>query len=154
MKHLLVACVLLAGLAAAPGAWAAGAPASVLGHWLTEPKDGIIEITQEADGTLQGRIVGGAYPGKKDAKNPDPARREQVLRGQVIMRGLKADGANRWSGGTIYDPEGGSTYKCYIELQADGKLKVRGYFGFALLGKSQSWTRYTGSSMDLPPPPK
>ena len=77
MKHLFVACVLLAGLAAAPGAGAAGAPAGVLGHWLTEPKDGIIEITQEADGTLQGRIVGGAYPGKKDADNPDPALRER-----------------------------------------------------------------------------
>lgn len=151
MKSVLVAGVLATVLAMASGAPAA-AP-GVLGHWLTQPKDGIIEVTQLADGSLQGRIVGGAYPGKKDANNPDPALRERVLRGQVIMQGLKRAGDNRWSGGTIYDPEGGSTYKCYVELQADGTLKVRGYIGFALLGKSQVWTRYTGTSMDLPPPP-
>ena len=155
MQRFLRACVLAFGLGLLAGhAAAAGNPAGVLGNWLTQPKDGIIEVSQLADGTLQGRIVGGAHPGKKDANNPDPALREQVLRGQVIMKGLKRDGDNRWSGGTIYDPEGGSTYKCYIELQADGTLKVRGYIGFALLGKSQTWTRYTGTSMDLPPPPK
>jgi uncharacterized protein (DUF2147 family) len=155
MKGLWIACAWGIGAAVAPAAVpATEAPAEVLGQWLTEPKDGIIEITQLADGSLQGRIVGGAYPGKKDANNPDPALRERVLRGQVIMRGLKHDGARRWSGGTIYDPDGGRTYRCYVELQADGSLRVRGYIGFALLGKSQTWTRYTGTSMDLPPPPK
>jgi uncharacterized protein (DUF2147 family) len=70
----------------------------------------------------------------------------------VILQGLKRDGDNRWSGGTIYKPNGGRTYKCYLELQPDGTLKVRGYIGFSLLGVSQTWTRYTGTSMDLPPP--
>ena len=144
----------LALACASPAEPAAAAPPAVLGNWLTEPKEGIIEISQADDGTLQGRIVGGAYPGKKDAKNPDAALRDRPLRGQLIMRGLKSDGANRWSGGTIYDPDGGTTYKCYVELRADGTLKVRGYIGFALLGRSQTWTRYTGTSMDLPPPPK
>jgi uncharacterized protein (DUF2147 family) len=156
MNRILIACALtLVALAAPCGAIAAGSsPAALLGHWLTQPKDGIIEITQLADGTLQGRIVGGAYPGKKDADNPDPALRDRALRGQVIMKGLKSDGDGRWSGGTIYKPDGGRTYKCYIELQTDGTLKVRGYIGFPLLGISQTWTRYTGTSMDLPPPPK
>jgi uncharacterized protein (DUF2147 family) len=131
----------------------ASAPAAApMGHWLTQPKDGIIEITQTGDGTLQGQIVGGAYPGKKDANNPDPALRDRPLRGQIILQGLKADGPGRWSGGTIYDPDSGRTYKCYIVLQPDGSLKVRGFIGFSLLGKSQTWTRYTGTSMDLPPP--
>lgn len=125
----------------------------VLGNWLTEPKDGIIQVTQAVDGTLQGRIVGGNEPGKLDSNNPDPTKRNQVLRGQVIMSGLKYDGDSKWSGGTIYDPKGGSTYKCKIELRADGSLKVRGFIGFALLGKTQVWTRYTGTSMDLPKVP-
>ena len=131
---------------------AADAPLGVFGHWLTEPKDGIIEVTQLGDGSLQGRIVGGAYPGKKDLDNPNPALRDRPLRGQVILRGLKRDGDHRWSGGTIYKPDGGRTYKCQLELQPDGTLKVRGYIGFSLLGVSQTWTRYSGTSMDLPPP--
>lgn len=141
--------VSLLWVAASLGAAPAAAP---MGHWLTQPKDGIIEITQTGDGTLQGQIVGGAYPGKKDVNNPDPALRDRPLRGQIILQGLKADGPDRWSGGTIYDPDSGRTYKCHIGLQADGSLKVRGYIGFSLLGKSQTWTRYTGVSMDLPPP--
>jgi len=156
MQRFFIACAV--ALAAVSASWnvvaAEAAPAALLGNWLNEPKDGIIEITQLPDGTLQGRIVGGAHPGKKDANNPDAALRDRVLRGQVIMKGLKKDGGNRWSGGTIYDPDGGRTYKCYIELQSDGRLKVRGFIGFSLLGKSQTWTRYTDASMDLPLPPK
>lgn len=132
------------------GAQADDLQAKVLGNWLTEPKDGIIQITQLSDGTVQGRIVGGNEPGKLDSNNPDPAKRNQVLRGQVIMSGLQYDSQGKWSGGSIYDPKGGSTYRCKIELQADGSLKVRGFIGFALLGKTQTWTRYSGSSMDLP----
>ncbi|MCC7462592.1 MAG: DUF2147 domain-containing protein [Gammaproteobacteria bacterium] len=153
MPRFLIAGALAFGLVLlAAVAGATGSPGGVLGRWLTEPKDGIIEITQLADGTLQGRIVGGAYPGKKDADNPDPALRERPLRGQVILRGLKSVGDDRWSGGTIYKPDGGRTYKCNVELRSDGTLKVRGYIGFSLLGVSQTWTRYTGTSLDLPPP--
>ena len=122
----------------------------VLGNWLTAPKDGIIQVSVASDGTLQGKIVGGDSPGKLDSKNPDQAKRTAVLRGQVIMQGLKYEGEGKWSGGTIYDPNSGSTYKCKIELRTDGTLKVRGFIGFSLLGKTQEWTRYTGTSMDLP----
>lgn len=125
----------------------------VLGNWLTEPKDGIIQISTAADGTLQGRIVGGNAPGKLDKENPDAAKRALPLRGQVIMSSLKYDGDGKWSGGSIYDPNSGSSYRCKIELNSDGSLKVRGFVGIALLGKSQRWTRYTGTSMDLPRAP-
>jgi len=151
---LALSALALLASTAARAAEDASAASALLGHWLTQPKDGIIEITETADHRLEGRIVGGAYPGRKDAKNPDAALRDRLLRGQVIMKGLKRDGDGRWSGGTIYDPDSGSTYRCYIELQQDGSLKVRGYMGFALLGKTQVWTRYAGTSMDLPPPPK
>lgn len=147
MLGLLLLCLnLCLGMQAQADEW----QSRVLGNWLTEPKDGIIQISTAADGSLQGRIVGGNEPGKVDSKNPDPAKRALPLRGQIIMQGLKYDGEGRWSGGTIYDPKGGSTYKCKIELRADGTLKVRGFIGFALLGKTQDWTRYTGTSMDLP----
>lgn len=155
MKLFSIACgvAVLATLAPGSAPAAEAAPAALLGNWLNGPKDGIIEITETANHRIEGRIVGGAHPGRKDANNPDPALRDRVLRGLVIMRGLKADGENRWTGGKIYNPDDGQTYRCYIELRSDGTLKVRGFIGFALLGKTQTWTRYTGTSMDLPPPP-
>jgi uncharacterized protein (DUF2147 family) len=129
------------------------AQTKIAGNWLTETKDGIIQISQATDGTLQGRIIGGNEPGKLDTKNPDATKRTLPLRGQVILYGLKYDGDGKWSGGSIYDPNGGSTYRCKVELNSDGTLKVRGFVGVALLGKSQRWTRYTGTSMDLPKAP-
>ncbi|MES1190936.1 MAG: DUF2147 domain-containing protein [Steroidobacter sp.] len=123
---------------------------AIQGNWLTEPQDGIIQITANAQGVYEGRIVGGNSPGKLDSNNPDPAKRTLVLRGQVIMHDMKYDGDGQWSGGTIYDPDSGSTYKCKLQLRDDGALKVRGYIGFSLLGRTQIWTRYTGTSMDLP----
>ena len=122
----------------------------ILGDWLTEPKDGIIQISLGADATYQGRIVGGSHPGRLDEKNPDATQRGKTLRDQVILRNLRYDGDGKWSGGTIYEPDSGRTYKCLVELIAPDSLKVRGFIGISLLGKPQLWTRYRGTSMDLP----
>ena len=118
--------------------------ARVVGNWLTEPRDGIIQLSVDSQGRLEGRIVGGNHPGLKDEKNPDPTRRGLEQRGQIILKDMHYDGDGRWSGGTIYKPGNGSTYRCKIELEGNDILKVRGYIGFALLGVTQKWTRYTG----------
>lgn len=144
---LLLGCSILSNPAHAADAALAG----VAGNWLTEPRDGIIQISVDAAGRLEGRIVGGNHPGLKDEHNPDPARRDAVLRGQVIMKNMKYDGAGHWSGGTIYKPDNGKTYKCKVALAGDDALEVRGFIGFSLFGITQKWTRYTGTSMDLPP---
>ena len=58
----------------------------------------------------------------------------------IIGRGLLTSDGELWREGTIYDPENGKTYKC--KMWFDGEtLRVRGYIGFALLGRSTSWTR-------------
>jgi uncharacterized protein (DUF2147 family) len=151
----VVATTLLAALAGACSVAAAdAAPASVAGNWQTEPDGGavgIVQISVDAAGNMQGRIVGGNHPGLKDVNNPDPAARSSALRGQLILRDMKYEGGGHWSGGTIYRASNGKTYKCNVTLGKDGKLNVRGYIGFSLLGSTQEWTRYTGTSMDLPP---
>ncbi len=121
------------------------------GNWLTEPRDGIIQLSVDAQGNLQGRIVGGNHPGLRDEHNPDATLRSRELRGQIILKDMKYDGNGRWSGGTIYKPDNGKTYKCKVELRGDDTLGVRGFIGFSLLGVTQTWTRYTGTSMDLQP---
>jgi uncharacterized protein (DUF2147 family) len=123
----------------------------ILGRWLTEARDGIIEITRAADQSYQGRIVGGDARRRLDRHNPDPGRRRQELLGQSILLGLHDDGEGKWSGGTIYDPDSGRTYRCNIELLDHDRLKLRGFIGLALLGRSQIWSRYLDAALLLPP---
>lgn len=123
---------------------------AITGNWLTEPKDGIIQLTIGADGKLEGRIVGGNAPERTDEHNPDASRRSALLRGQAIVHDLSYDGDGHWSGGTIYDPDSGRTYRCKMTMTGNDKLEVRGFIGFALLGRTQTWTRYNSTTLDLP----
>jgi uncharacterized protein (DUF2147 family) len=138
--------------AAGPAALMAQQATSVLGRWLTQPGDGIIEITRRADNTYQGTIIGGNAPHRVDEHNPEPGRRQQLLLGQVILKDMHEDGDGALAGGTIYEPDTGRTYKCRIETLDHDRLKVRGFIGVSLLGRSQVWTRFTGASLDLSTP--
>ena len=138
--------------AAGSGALLAQQASPVLGRWLTQPGDGIIEITRAGDNTYQGTIIGGNAPHRVDEHNPDAARRQQLLLGQVILKDMHEDGESALAGGTIYEPDTGRTYKCRIETLDHDRLKVRGFIGISLLGRSQVWTRFKGSSLDLSAP--
>lgn len=122
-------------------------PMSPVGRWKTiDDSTGktksIVELW-EKDGKVYGKIVDLINPDK-----PDPVcdkcegdQKNVKIIGMTILNGLKKDG-KEWSGGKITDPENGKSYKCYIEVQDGGKkLKVRGYVGFALLGRTQYWLR-------------
>lgn len=67
--------------------------------------------------------------------------KDKPLMGLRIIWNLSRNG-NQWSGGEILDPDSGKTYRCSIEL-ADGgkKLKVRGFIGVSLFGRTQYWLR-------------
>ena len=78
---------------------------------------------------------------KFDENNPDPALRSRPILGLDLIAGFTRDGRSEWKGGTIYDPRNGKTYKCVMKLQRDGSLKVRGYVGVPMFGKTVVWTR-------------
>ena len=63
-----------------------------------------------------------------------------AIEGMVIVEGLELNGKT-WEEGTILDPKSGKTYSCYITFDDDNTLKVRGYIGFSLLGRTQKWIR-------------
>ncbi|MEL1264053.1 DUF2147 domain-containing protein [Pseudoxanthomonas putridarboris] len=123
------------------------AAADAVGRWKTIDSDtgkakSIVEITQASDGTLTGRIVELLNPSK-----PNPLcdkckddRRNKPITGMEIIRGMKADGANAWSGGTILKPDEGKVYKSKMQLiEGGGKLEVSGCIAF--ICKSQTWIR-------------
>jgi len=55
--------------------------------------------------------------------------------GMTILQNMKKDG-DKYSDGTILDPEKGKTYQCKLWLEGNN-LKVRGYIGF--LYRTQTW---------------
>jgi len=136
----------------APAVAAADAQAKqILGRWLTETRDGIIEISLAADGTYQGQLIGGDQPKRVDTNNPDAARRSELLLGQVILLRLSYKGQAQWSGGSVYDPNSGRYYRCSVEMLDADHLRLHGFVGISILGRSQVWTRYTGTSLVLAP---
>jgi uncharacterized protein (DUF2147 family) len=144
----------------APGAATAQAdsatmPASdaVVGIWVTEEEDARIEIYREGD-RFDGKIVWIENPTytadedpvragqpRTDDDNPDPELRGQPILGMRLLHGFEYKGDRKWEGGRIYDPENGKTYKCKMRLE-DGVLKIRGYVGISLLGRTTEWRRY------------
>ncbi|WP_018985945.1 DUF2147 domain-containing protein [Methylophilus methylotrophus] len=70
-------------------------------------------------------------------------RKGQKIVGMTIAKHLKSSSkSNVYEGGEILDPENGKTYKCKMTLSPNGnELEVRGFIGFSLLGRSQTWKR-------------
>ena len=60
----------------------------------------------------------------------------------VFLRGFKKDSdENKWSGGTIYDAKNGKTYQAWIKMSDEKKMKLRGFIGISLFGRSDEWTK-------------
>jgi len=64
------------------------------------------------------------------------------LQGLEILRDLVLRD-DTYEDGNITDPENGKTYSCYLELVNPSKLKVRGFIGFSLIGRTQYWYKVT-----------
>jgi uncharacterized protein (DUF2147 family) len=134
----------------------ASAQQSVMGTWLTEAGTAQIRIEPCADaksGPVCGRIAQLINPkgpdGKVvapdsvvDSKNENASLRSRKMVGIPLLWGFKTTSdPNAFEGGQIYNGEDGKTYTANIGLQPDGKLRLRGYVGSPMFGKTQLWTR-------------
>lgn len=125
------------------------AQSSPVGKWRTiDDKTGkvksIVEITETADGTLQGKVLQVLDSDKGPHPVCDACKGEnhnKPIEGMVIAWGLRREG-DAWDGGQIMDPKNGKVYSAKMTLVDGGrKLEVRGYLGFSLLGRTQTWVR-------------
>ncbi len=121
----------------------------LLGYWLNEEQDGKIEIYKE-NGKYYGRLILLKNPiddetgkPKLDKKNDDESLKSRPLKGLLLMTDFVYDEDGVWEDGEIYDPKSGNTYSCYVKLESMDRLKVRGYIGISLLGRTTYWTRTT-----------
>ena len=72
--------------------------------------------------------------------NVKERKKDKPILGMDILSGLTKDD-DEWNGGTILDPKNGKEYKCYIKLLDNNTLKLRGYIGFSLIGRTALWKR-------------
>lgn len=126
-------------------------PDAVLGKWVTQSGDAHVEVTKDGN-VYTGKIVwlkDAVYPAEDaeagktvhDRENPDKALRDRPVVGLTILQGATYDKAGKYSGGKIYDPKEGKTYKCNITINGPDKLTLRGFIGVSLLGRNEEWTR-------------
>ncbi len=119
---------------------------SIFGEWKsidaeTGKIEAIITVYKENE-KVYAKIVDISNPADKNkiciyckGKNKD-----KPILGMIILDGLKEDG-DEWSGGKILDPKNGKRYACYIKLKDSNTLKLRGYIGISLFGRTEYWKR-------------
>jgi uncharacterized protein (DUF2147 family) len=118
--------------------------ASPIGLW--KGSDDTFEMS-ESEGELSAKIVALSEPNmtdgreKTDIYNPDATKRSRPIIGLVFITGCTKKSATRWENGTVYDPKDGKTYSCFVELQGSNRIKLRGFIGFAAIGRNYIWTR-------------
>lgn len=124
-------------------------PLSPIGRWKSVDdatgKVKAIVVIWEQDAKLYGKIEKLVDP---DPGDPDPrctrcagALKNRPLVGLRILWHLKKEG-DEWLGGKILDPNNGKAYRCSIAVEIGGKrLKVRGFIGLSMFGRTQYWVR-------------
>lgn len=117
-----------------------GESSKITGTYFTENNKAKVAITQSGNKYI-GTLIWTNIPNALDKNNPDKNQHQNKLVGKVILKDVEYSGDNEWKKGKIYDPESGKTYNCTITLDNKGNLKVRGFVGFSLLGRTTVWTK-------------
>ncbi len=122
----------------------------VLGRWKTIDDEtgkptSVIEIFEKHN-KFHGRIIELI---DSKSKNPKCEKCEgedhnKPIIGMTVLKGLKKNKEGGYSDGKILDPKHGKVYKCNLSLESKDRLKVRGFIGIALLGRTQIWERVKG----------
>lgn len=135
---------------------------SPVGYWQTiddktnQPKS-IVKLFV-LQGKLYGRIMQVNYqPGHGPADVCDKCtgvRQNQLILGMVFMWGLVPDPseANHWIDGQVVDPKVGSQYNSELSLVDNGQtIKMLGYMGSTLFGRTQTWHRVPATALQAFP---
>ncbi len=122
---------------------------NVFGYW-TEPGGSTIHV--ERCGNAVCAVVAGvgkAAPSNHDEQNPNTALRSRPLCGLHIGSDFHLESPGKLEGGSLYDPKNGKTYKGSIEVQGQ-TLKLHGYIGVKLFGRSETWSRAAAAAATCP----
>ena len=117
---------------------------SVEGTWKILNKKGAVEShvkVYEENGYLYAQCIklldAAVLHHCKKCKGAD---KDKPLEGMLLFKDCKFDGT-KWSDGQILDPKRGKWYDCQVSLKSSNVLKVRGFVGNPLFGKTLLWHR-------------
>jgi uncharacterized protein (DUF2147 family) len=118
----------------------------IIGKWKSVDDEtskalSIIEI-YEKGGEIYGKVheILEEKDKKKICVYCDGEDKNKPIQGLIVIKGLNKKG-NEYKGGKILDPKSGNLYNCTIMLDEKDKLKVRGFIGISLFGRTQYWYR-------------
>jgi uncharacterized protein (DUF2147 family) len=121
----------------------------IVGFWLTEKGTSQVEIYKGTDGKYYGKVSWLEEPNedgkpKVDSDNPDPALKKRPILGLPLLQEFEYDKKDQeWVNGSIYDPDNGKTYDCYMWFEDDESvLQIKGFvMGMRFLGRTTTWKR-------------
>jgi uncharacterized protein (DUF2147 family) len=112
----------------------------VLGQWLT-PVGATAEVYRcNANVCVKLVALTKDAPSRIDSNNPNASLRKRSLCGLQMGGGFHLTGGTQADGGWLYDPKVGKTYSGSMVSDGDS-LKLRGYIGIKLFGRSEVWKR-------------
>ena len=113
-------------------------PDDIVGYYLNEdPFSGAISqvyIYNAGNGTFEGIVI---WVDQKERKKYE---------GLVFMTGLIFNVKdNEWQNANFIYPGKNGKFKAFMRIEKDGRLRVRGYWGISMLGKTLYWPRESES---------
>jgi len=120
---------------------------SVTGKWKTfdifnsSRAESIVEISvvNEKMYVIISEIIPEDHKNDLCSKCTDHRKDEPIL-GMVILKGATLK-KGVWQGVKILNAKNGKEYGCHISLAAPDLLRVRGFIGYPIFGKTLYWTR-------------
>lgn len=127
---------------------------TVAGDWqtidhVTHQPSSIIRIWQ-SQGKYHGKVVkiyeeNGHKVTDRCLRCKGSLHNQRIL-GMKIITNFSALSADKYVGGMILDPTSGKRYHCVMRLIDDNqRLKVHGYIGVPILGRTDVWVRVVGN---------
>ena len=136
MIHLVALMLMLQGSGGAKG---------VMGEW-RGPTSAVLRVYACGNDVCVKLIRPSGDVARKDVHNPDEKMRARPLCGLELGSGFKRVDSDHANEGRLYDPNSGHTYKGAMTAEGDS-LKLRGYMGIPLFGRTETWQRVPAGSV-------